>query len=1016
MPNSMWKFAALAGVMSVGFFVLFEVQKSLGLSWDPNQKAISLEDYAEKAETPVNTTPVSHPAGTGGEVIAANESDSREQVPIQPRRQPNQGASPQETSPAGNPFAGMFSPTENSSSTTTNTGTIPEPQNTADPNAMSWQPEVTPVAFSEEQPVQEQPAGNPFGTPTAQEQESANENEKQDIQQLFPVNSLEPEQPKAVEVAAPNLFAAESVEQPTQSQPEAVESNPFANMSFGPTPEAETVPIKEPEAPVETNPFAADAFVAEKPASAEQPVEESVTSLFPEQTEPVPAETVPVKPVANEEADPLANVLNSPAAKDVANHLNVDVETSVGSNAPEPQDVNSNPSGVMPAGNGGAQSGPSLEPIARPLPESENVAENSPAEAADVPVDFNASEPQPSDGVISAPTLVAPEENSVPVGNPFGAEPIQTPAAEPEMESENPFGNFAEQPEAANESFLTDKPATAWPAEPAPAEAAPLETEEPAPTMQFGPQTGSTYEREEDPVAQPDPTKKIQILPAGGQENREPNLLRNAVGNTANDADPAKDVKLLSDQLVGDATVTDETLTETLQPELKLEKKAPPTAAIGQPLIYSILVRNIGKVDADQVTVKDRIPKGTRLTGTIPRARLSDKTLSWELGKVKAGEEKLIRVRVIPTDEGEVGSVTTVSFVTEVAAETRITSPKLKLNIDGPTQAVLGEDVVLKFRVTNIGSGQATNVVLHDLLPPELSHPVDRDLVYEVGTIAPGQTRETTLVVKAEKAGKVINRASLVSKEGVKTDAEINFEIIESILTVSRKGPARRFVGHKSTYSIEVQNESIRKIENATVTEVVPAGMSFVSATSGGRYDPVNRAVIWTGLQLNPDDEQVVQVTLLPEAVGTHTSQVEVVDQTGHKASLSSTTKVEGFASLGISVDEGRAPTGIGEQVSLRFFVKNRGSAESTNVQFSCQVPQQLQFINAKGPTRFRQVGRMLVFEPIAKLAPDAEHAFDVVLNAVSPGDTHLKISVSSDQQKKALSHDESVIVYDPSN
>ncbi|MBM4074166.1 MAG: hypothetical protein FJ267_00805, partial [Planctomycetes bacterium] len=71
----------------------------------------------------------------------------------------------------------------------------------------------------------------------------------------------------------------------------------------------------------------------------------------------------------------------------------------------------------------------------------------------------------------------------------------------------------------------------------------------------------------------------------------------------------------LQSDLIGDGTVTDAVPRGIQQPRLTIEKIAPKKAVLGEPLVYSVVVKNVGEIDASKVVVEDRIPKGTELIG-----------------------------------------------------------------------------------------------------------------------------------------------------------------------------------------------------------------------------------------------------------------------------------------------------------------------------------------------------------------------------------------------------------------
>ena len=69
--------------------------------------------------------------------------------------------------------------------------------------------------------------------------------------------------------------------------------------------------------------------------------------------------------------------------------------------------------------------------------------------------------------------------------------------------------------------------------------------------------------------------------------------------------------------------------------------------------------------------------------------------------------------------------------------------------------------------------------------------------------------------------------------------------ILDPAVVVSMTAPATAQRGSEISYEISYTNLGPNPSSNAVVTDVLPAGLEFVSATGGGTYDPATRKVTW---------------------------------------------------------------------------------------------------------------------------------------------------------------------------
>jgi len=446
-------------------------------------------------------------------------------------------------------------------------------------------------------------------------------------------------------------------------------------------------------------------------------------------------------------------------------------------------------------------------------------------------------------------------------------------------------------------------------------------------------------------------------------------------------------------------------------PQVTIHKTAPRSAVLGKPFVYDILIKNVGGSAAHNVVVQDPIPTGVRLEGTDPQAMLSGRNLVWKLGSLEAGASRKISVKVTPLRGGQIGSVATVNFLAQAAAKPAAAQPKLMFHMQGPRQAKIGEKVTFKFTLSNVGNAAAKDVWLRDIIPDGLKHPAGDDLEYKIGSIAPGKTETISLAMTVAKAGLLTNRALITANGGVRIEAKAAMNVAEPKLVVSRTGPSRRVVGKPAVYQNMVTNGSTKLVRDATLVEAVPAGMDFVSASDNGRFDAARRTVTWSLGPLAPGRSKTVTLQLMPRQAGVQNSVVQAFGTDGSRVQTASATKVVGYAALGIDVPAIDRPVNIGEQVTLRVIGRNRGTAASANVRVKVTLPEQLSLVSVRGGAKYAVAGQTVTFDAIASLPGKERTIYDLTVKAVKPGDSRVKVQIQSDEMSKPLLREEAVLV-----
>jgi uncharacterized repeat protein (TIGR01451 family) len=463
----------------------------------------------------------------------------------------------------------------------------------------------------------------------------------------------------------------------------------------------------------------------------------------------------------------------------------------------------------------------------------------------------------------------------------------------------------------------------------------------------------------------------------------------------------------------GDGTLTAHSPSGPQQPELKIEKVAPPEATVGDPLVYAIRVTNVGRSAAHEVIVEDRIPRGTTLDGTIPRAELTDKKLLWRLGTIEPGGEQMIRIRVVPTEAGEIGSVATVRFVAEVAAATVITRPELSLEMTAPGEVAVGEQATFHFKVTNTGAADARDVIIRSLLPRGLEHPDGNDVEYPLGRLRAGEVREIELTVLAKEAGQLRSQGLVAIGSRTYAEQESPVLVIPSRLIIRREGPARRFVGRKADYTTTVTNRSSRDLQQVTVEEQLNPGLELAAMPQDGQFDARKRTITWKVPLIRAGESIPLKTSVVAQSPGTLESIVRASDAGGNKAALASRLEVAGFSALAVDFEHAGSPgpVSVGEQVSFRLTVKNRGTAPAEGVQALFEIPEHLEFVHADGPVAYTQEGQVIRFSALDEIAAKDQTSFNIVLTAAEAGTKRVTAELTTPTLAEPLRNDQAVVV-----
>lgn len=444
-----------------------------------------------------------------------------------------------------------------------------------------------------------------------------------------------------------------------------------------------------------------------------------------------------------------------------------------------------------------------------------------------------------------------------------------------------------------------------------------------------------------------------------------------------------------------------------------LRKIAPQEMQVGKQCTFEIVVRNNGRTVAKGIELHDVVPRGTTLVNTEPTITHQEGSrLIWDLGDLEAGHETKVLVHLMPTQEGEIGSVASLHLRADASASVVATRPQLALRLSSEPKVLIGEAVQLSIELSNPGSGPATGVMLFENIPAALTHPAGSSLEFEVGTLMPGETRKLQLELTAAQAGMVKNVMIATADANLQVQDAVELEVVAPALAIAVEGPTKRYLERPATYTLSVGNPGTASAKDIELTTYLPKGMKFVKANNAGEYDPQTHSVSWGLAELPAKQSGTVELVAVPVEPGELNLRIEGKADRGLTDEAEQTVQVEGLAAIMFSVADLQDPIELGGETTYEIRVVNQGSKASANIQLTAQLPPGMKPLSASGPTPYEVVGNQVVFSPLGRLAPKADTTYHIKCQAMNPGDQRIVVQVDTDELQTPVTKEESTRVY----
>lgn len=448
------------------------------------------------------------------------------------------------------------------------------------------------------------------------------------------------------------------------------------------------------------------------------------------------------------------------------------------------------------------------------------------------------------------------------------------------------------------------------------------------------------------------------------------------------------------------------------EPSVSLEWIGPPTAKLGQPTDYALVVRNPGSGSVQMVQVKVRIPNGLTVADTAPRAGGEARLLTWDLGTLLARQEKSLQIRLVGDARGDVLPTAWVTFTGSSVMRIRVREPKLVLKASAPEKTLSGESAPISLTVSNPGDGAADQVKIHAVLGEGLENAKGKDVLFDIGTLAAGESRTVQVLAGTRLGGTHHCEAIAEAEGGLSARDGVNVLVTLPKLELQIVGPGLRYLERKAIYTLKVTNSGDAPASNVIVGDVVPEGFKVLAASDGGRHDFASRTVSWAVGELGPGQTKQVQVEVQAVNPGVHKHKATAIAARGVRADSETVTRVEGLSAIMMEVVDLEDPIEVGGEEIYEIKVTNTGSKTENDIRLVIQVPDKMEFKSAESPVRYTVQNGTVTFDPIERLVPKGDAIVRVHAKALQPGSVRFKVQLTSASLTEPVTKEESTRIY----
>jgi uncharacterized repeat protein (TIGR01451 family) len=409
------------------------------------------------------------------------------------------------------------------------------------------------------------------------------------------------------------------------------------------------------------------------------------------------------------------------------------------------------------------------------------------------------------------------------------------------------------------------------------------------------------------------------------------------------------------------------------------------TVKPGETLTYTLGVENKGVSESTATTVTDTLPASLEYVSDDGGCTVSaGREITCELGPLASGATKTIHVltAVAASASGAIANTAAVSGpnfdpepLNDHSTATTAVEQIANLGITktaSATTARPGETLTYTLVAENEGPSASNPTTLTDTLPAGVEYVSDDGgcnaslaptVTCALGSLANGEAKTVHIVTRVTATtGSVINTALV---EGPLPDpvaandsssATTTIEEVSDLVLHKRAGVAAVKAGEQLTYTLEVENKGPSASAANSVTDILPAGLTYVSDTGGCDTSALPTITCEVGA-LTAGSTATVEIVTEVEAGASgsiqNTAQVSGPnpDPEPSDDGASATTPIVPFAAnLALKkTASSNGPVGVGDTITYTLTATDNGPDPSPETVVTDNLPAGLAYVSDDG-------------------------------------------------------------------